>query len=126
MSEPSSAVPAEALEPNLEQARGAALTAHEVVIKFRELGLPESFDDDLAALCTDLGDLWAAHSEISDRIDLLLKASGGWADVGDRLVDLRSSIDHIGWHVKSVRQPINRITRFALGQARESEPGSSR
>ncbi len=102
------------------------MTAHEVVIKFRELGLPESFDDDLAALCTDLGDLWAAHSEISDRIDLLLKASGGWGDVGDRLVDLRSSIDHIGWHVKSVRQPINRIARFALGQAQESEPGSSR
>ena len=46
------------LEPNLAQARGMSMVAHRVVVKLQEFGLPETLNDELAHLSTDLGDLW--------------------------------------------------------------------
>ena len=79
--------------------------------------MPDGLDDDLALLSTDLGDLWSAQRALVDRLDGLLQSAADWEAVADHLVDIRTTVDHIGWHVKSVRRPINRIARFAYRQA---------
>jgi len=100
--------------PDLERARAVSQVAHGVVVKLKEMGLPHSLDADLAGLSTDLGDLWGAHRALAERMDALLSAShDDWGCVGDQLVDIRTSIDHIAWHLKSVRRPLTRITQFA-------------
>ena len=91
--------------------------AHSVVIMFKEMGLPQDMDDDLASVCTDLGDLWGAQKEFADRLQGMLKEERGWEMVGDALTDLRASIDHVAWHLKSVREPLTRIAEYAYGQA---------
>ena len=105
-------------EPRLQQARDASLMAHAVLVKLKELGLPEDLDDALGRLCTDLGDLWNAQKALTDQLESFL-SSDEWNDVGDNLVDLRSSIDHMAWHMKSVRRPMGQITRFAYRKGRE-------
>ena len=79
--------------------------------------MPDGLDDDLALLSTDLGDLWSAQKALVDRLDGLLRSAEDWEAVADHLVDIGATVDHIGWHVKSVRRPINRIARFAYRQA---------
>ena len=113
--------PAGEIALDLERARITAQVAHGVVIKLKEMGLPESFDGDLANLSTDMGDLWAAHKTLTERMDLLLApGENDWGSVGDQLVDLRASIDHVAWHLKSVRRPLGKVTRFAYKLSRET------
>ena len=111
----------EKIEPNLRQARQTAHVSHGVVVKFQEMGLPQAFDAELAALSSDLGDLWSAQKTLADNLEGFLKSPHDWEVVGDHLVDLRASIDHIAWHLKSVRRPLNRITQFAYRKALGSE-----
>ena len=92
--------------------------AHGVLVKLKELGLPEDLDEALGRLCTDLGDLWSAQKILTDQLQSFLK-SDEWSDVGDNLVDLRSSLDHMAWHMKSVRGPMSQITLFAYRKDRE-------
>ena len=103
----------EELKPHMEQARQTALVAHDVVIKLKEMGLPQDLDKELASLSTDLGDLWSAQKEMLGRLESFLKSPRDWEAVGDHLVDLRANIDHIAWHLNSVRRPLTRITQFA-------------
>ncbi|MCH8826756.1 MAG: hypothetical protein J4N64_01525 [Chloroflexi bacterium] len=105
------------LDADVQQARRNSVMAHSVVIMFKEMGLPQDMDDDLASVCTDLGDLWGAQKEFADRLQGMLKAERGWDMVGDALTDLRASIDHVAWHLKSVREPLTRIAEYAYGQA---------
>ena len=112
--------PAEAMEPNTAQARRTALMAHGVVIKFKEMGLPDELDGELAILCTDLGDLWGAQKTLAEGLEGFLKSPNDWEAVGDHLVDLRATIDHVGWHARSVRRSMNKITRFAYRKASET------
>jgi hypothetical protein len=109
----------EELEPSLDLARQKSHVAHDVVVRFKEMGLPERFDRDLASLSTDLGDLWAAQKTLSDQVESLLKSATAWQDVGELLADVRSSVDHIAWHMKSVRRPLNRIATYAYRAANE-------
>ena len=109
------------LEPDLAQARRTANVAHGVVIRLKEIGLPQSLDGELASLSTDLGDLRSAETALAARLDEFLSTRQDWEAVGDYLVDLRASIDHIDWHLKSVRRPLNRITQFAYRRASEGE-----
>ena len=104
------------LEPNLAQARSMSMVAHRVVVKLQELGLPETMNDELAHLSTDLGDLWAAQRELVERLEGMLESAVDWHEIGDYLVDLKASIEHMSWHVKSVKRPLNKITRFAYQQ----------
>jgi hypothetical protein len=90
-----------------------------VVIRFKEMGLPESLDAELASLCTDLGDLWSASEALSETLQAMVEARDGWDAVGDSLVDIRSSIDHMAWHISSVRRPLTKITQFAYRKAAE-------
>ena len=99
--------------PSLGDARRTAHMAHAVVIKFKEMDLPDSLDDDLARLSTDLSDLWNAQKELSRRLENLLKVPDQWSAMGDLLVDIRSDIDHMSWHMKSIRRPLTKITRYA-------------
>ena len=109
------------LEPDLEKARRTALVAHGIVIKMKEMGLPARLDAELASLSTDLGDLWSAQKELADRLDGLLDSPHDWENVGDSLVDLRASIDHMAWHMKSVRRPLNRVAQFAYRKVLDGE-----
>ena len=107
------------LEANKSRARMAALKAHSVVIRLKEMGLPEELDGELATLSTDLGDLWSAQEALADRMERFVSSSGRWESVGDSLVDLRATIDHMAWHLNSVRRPMNRITSYAYRQSED-------
>ena len=82
------------MEADLNQARRTSVMAHNVVIRMRELGLPDTLDAELASVSTDLGDLWGAQKEFTDLLHNMLKTSHDWDSIGDSLVDMRSSIDH--------------------------------
>ena len=109
------------IAPDLDRARQAALVAHGVVIKFKEMGLPEELDPELASLSTDLGDLWGAQHSLTAQLESFLKPPEDWRSVGDHLADLKSSIEHMAWHVNSIRRPLNRIANFAYRKALESD-----
>ena len=74
------------------RAREKAVKAHSVVIKFKELGLPEDMDSEL---------------------DKLINRSGDWAQVANTMVDIQARLDHLAWHVKSIRRPLNRLTTYS-------------
>jgi len=104
------------LGPQLNRARQTASVAHGVVIRFKEMGLPETLDAELASLCTDLGDLWSASEALSEHLQTLVGTTADWEAIGDALVDIRSDIDHLAWHLKSVKRPLARITHYAYRQ----------
>jgi hypothetical protein len=101
------------LEPDLSQARQTALMAHAFVIRLKEMGLPEKYDE---ALGTDLGDIWAAQKVLSARLDYLVDHADDWESIADCLVDLRATIDHISRHVETAREPIRRLAEYAYEQ----------
>ena len=107
------------LQPDLRHARQTAVTAHSVVIKLKEMGLPEDYDGELALLSTDLGDLWSAQRELAARLDGLVGSPDDWGALGDSLVDLRATVDHIRWHVDSIREPMTRLTEYAYDRAEQ-------
>ena len=106
-------------DPGLEQARRASVMAHSVVIKLKEMGLPDELDEQLSQMCTDLGDLWSAQSSLVKQVEAFLKAEDNWDAVGDTLVDLSSTIDHISWHMKGIREPLVQITEYAYEQSQD-------
>lgn len=108
------------IEPDLQQARRMSVMAHTVLVRFKEMGLPQEMDDELASLCTDLGDIWSAQKEFTDHLNDMIKNAKDWDSLGDHLVDLRSSIDHMAWHLKSIRRPLTSITRYAYKQEGET------
>ena len=116
-----SAAPAQGLEPDMARARMTSLRAHSVVIKLKEMGLPDHLDDDLARLSTDLGDLWNAQKQLASRLKDLLQSGDDWEATADNLVDLKAVLDHMGWHLSSVQRPITRIARFAYDQAGDDD-----
>lgn len=107
----------ELLAPNLERARRTALVAHGIVIKLKEMGLPDSLERDLAALSTDLADIWGAQTALNEQLEKLVETSSDWNSVGESLVDLKALISHINSHGKNIRKPINKITLFAYKEA---------
>ena len=109
------------LEPDMDHARETSLMAHSVVIKLKEMGLPLDYDEDLARVSTDLGDIWGAHKALCEGLEDLLKTSRSWEDVGDSLVDLRASLDHFSWHLGNVRGPLTKITRYAYRASQDGE-----
>ena len=107
----------------MAQARRNALKAHAVVIKLKEMGLPEELDEELASLSTDLGDLWSANMRLAEQLDLFLNVPSDWGEIGDRMADMKASIDHMAWHVDSVRGPLDRVAAFAYESSDESGEG---
>ncbi len=109
------------LAPDLDEAKRGATLAHSIVIKLKEMGLPDDMDPHLAKLCTDLADLCSAQRLLTEQVESLLKSEDDWDAVGDNLVDIRATIDHIGWHMKRVRRPMTQITRWAYRQNETDE-----
>lgn len=105
------------IEADLDHARRTALMAHSVVVRLRKMGLPEALDTELASMSTDLGDLWGAQKEFTDQLHNMLKTSYDWDSIGDSLVDMRATIDHIAWHLARVREPLTRIAQYAYTQS---------
>ena len=103
--------------PALEQARRASAVAHSVVIKLKEMGLPDEMDEDLSQLCTDLGDLWSAQLTLASQVENFLKKPHNSQKTGDDLVDLKATIDHMAWHLKNIGQPMDNITNWAYSQS---------
>ena len=101
------------LTPDLAQARQTALMAHGVVIRLKEMGLPEELDEALGTACTDLGDIWAAQKTLSERLEYLVDHANDWESIADCLVDLSAAIDHIATHVETAREPIRRLAEYA-------------
>ena len=109
------------LDPRLEKARRTALTAHGVVVRFQEMGLPGAMDADLSSLSTDLGDLWGAEKDLSEQVEGLLSSAREWETIGDYLVDIRATIEHIDWHLNNIRRPLNKLTHYAYRNAAHSK-----
>lgn len=108
---------AQDLEPDLAQARQTALMAHAVVIRLKEMSLPEELDDALGTVCTDLGDIWSSQKALSARLEYLVENAQDWESVADCLVDLRAAVDHISTHVETVREPIQQLAEYAYERA---------
>ena len=107
--------------PDLNQAKRGSSLAHSVVIKLKEMGLPDDMDKHLSKLCTDLADLYSAQRLLTTQVEAFLKSEDDWDAVGDNLVDIRATIDHMGWHMKGVRRPMTQITRWAYRQNESNE-----
>ena len=77
----------------------------------------ENYDDDLAKLCTDLGDLWGAQLSFTERLgdflDTETAIDDSWRKFGDSLADICSELEHMAWHIQSVKDPIERIAQRA-------------
>ena len=101
--------------PNLAQARQKSSMAHQILVKFKEQGLEENYDEDLAKLCTDLGDLWSSQlvftERLGDFLDIEIAQDDTWNKFGDCLADLCSELEHMAWHIQSVKDPIERIAQ---------------
>ncbi|MCI0438592.1 MAG: hypothetical protein L0177_05615 [Chloroflexi bacterium] len=106
-------------EPDIDRARRTATLAHHIVTKFQEMELPQEMNDALADLGTDLGDLWSAQKSLEKHLENLLHSPHDWESVADALVDIRACIDHMAWHMKSIRRPMSRITQYAYRRASE-------
>ncbi len=103
--------------PALEQARRASALAHSVVIKLKEMGLPDEMDEELSQFCTDLGDLWSAQTTLVSQVENFLKKPHDSEKAGDDLVDLRATIDHMAWHLNTIGEPMDKITNWVYNQS---------
>lgn len=107
-------------EPDLEQARRTALMAHQVVVKLKKMGMPDDMDEPLSQLGVDLGDLWGAQSVLAKQLEAFIKSpAGDWSAVGDGVADMRSTIEHMAFHLQSVRAPMERIALWAYERGEE-------
>ena len=105
------------LQPGFSKPRQVAELAHRILVKFKEMELPDDFDQQLAVLCTDLSDCRSASKDLENKLKILLNEDHGWDSIGEILVDIRSIIDHLDRHVKSVKKPINMITNFSYSES---------
>jgi len=101
-------------QPKLLEARRRSGMAHQILVLLKEKGLPEEMDQELSRLCTDLADIWSAHTTLTDNLKAFIESNeDDWGRLGDVLVDIRSELDHMKWHINSVDEPIQRIAERA-------------
>jgi len=61
-----------------------------------------------------LADIWSAHTSLTDNLKTFIESDeDDWGRLGDVLVDIRSELDHMKWHINSVDEPIQRIAERA-------------
>ena len=107
------------MNPNLGLARDRSAIAHQILVKFKEMGFSEENDEDLAKLCTDLADLWGAQKSYNEiLLDLIENKSHDWELIAQRLTDIKSQVDHMSWHIASVKDPLEKIAieSYELGE----------
>ncbi len=93
-------------------------------MKMKKMGLTDEMDGDLSQFCTDLADLWSAQQDLARQTEALLNAPNDWADVGDALADFAATVDHMAWHIKGIREPMDALTLHAYGRANGSQAES--
>ena len=103
-------------EPDLAQARRAALMAHQVIVKLKEMGMPDEMDEPLSQFGTDLGDLWSAQSVLAKQLESFMKHAGDWSAVGDGLGDMQATVEHMARHIQNIRAPMERVALWAYEQ----------
>ena len=109
-------------EPDLAQARRAALMAHHMIVKMKEMGMPDEMDEPLSQFGTDLGDLWSAQSVLAKQMEAFLKSDdAGWSDAGDAIADMQATVEHMARHIQSVRAPMERVALWAYERASARE-----
>ena len=107
------------MNPNLGLARDRSAIAHQILVKFKEMGFSEENDEDLAKLCTDLADLWGAQRSYNEvLLDLIENKPLDWKLMAQRLTDIKSQVDHMSWHIASVKDPLEKIAieSYELGE----------
>ena len=109
-------------EPDLHKARRAALMAHHMIVKLKEMGMPDDMDGPLSQFGTDLGDLWSAQSVLAKQMEAFLKSGDmGWSAAGDAIADMQATVEHMARHIQNIRAPMERVALWAYerGSARE-------
>ena len=104
------------IDANLQQARRKSGMAHQILVKFKETGISEELDDDLAQLCTDLGDLWSAQLSFTEKLNAFLDHPNDWSKISENLADIRAEVDHIRWHSTSIESSLDTIGQYAYSQ----------
>ena len=108
-------------DPNLEQARRRSGLAHTILVKLKTKGLSEEHDDELAKLCTDIADLWGAQSSFNEILNRFLEETDSWESIGDDFADMLSNVQHISWHIDSIKVPLETFARYSYSESDRSE-----
>ena len=104
-------------EPNFLKARNTANFAHRIVVRLKEAGLPDEFEDAIGDISTDLADLCSISNNISSLVEKLINDPPEWESLANTIVDLKSTVDHISVHTHKFGKAANKIARFAYQEA---------
>ena len=104
-------------EPNLDHARRRSGLAHRILVKLKTIGSEDRYDDELAKLCTDVADLWGAQLVFGEILNRFLEESDQWDSIGDDFVDMLSSVEHMSWHIDSIKKPLATIVEYSYSQS---------
>ena len=107
-------------DPNLEQARRRSGLAHRILVKLKTNGLPEDHDDELAKLCTDIADIWSAQLAFGEILNRFLEETDNWESIGDDFVDMLSNVQHMSWHIDSVKNPLETFAKYSYSESDRS------
>jgi hypothetical protein len=92
----------ELLRLNLEKARAVAMWLDSQPVSVTAAAR--------SAICADLSDLYSAATGYKRLVDDLLAGDPAKPEqVADRLAELETEIEHIGWHARSVVKRLNRL-----------------
>ena len=105
------------LEPNFLQAQNTANLAHRIVVKLKEVGLPDEFDDIIGDISTSLADLYSINNDVSSLVEKLVNDPSGWESLANTIIDLKSTIEHMDAHVHQFGRAANKVARFAYREA---------
>ena len=105
-------------QANFNRARQRSAMAHSILVKLKTMGISEELDGELSRLCTDLGDIWSAQIVYAEKLGEFLDSSEDWGTLGDLLADIMSQLDHVSWHLDSVKGPIEKISQYAYGRSK--------
>ncbi|GIS65219.1 MAG: hypothetical protein CM1200mP3_14670 [Chloroflexota bacterium] len=89
---------------------------HINIDQIQRTGISEELDDDLAQLCTDLGDLWSAQLSFTEKLNAFLDHPNDWSKISENLADIRAEVDHIRWHSTSIESPLDTMGQYAYSQ----------
>jgi hypothetical protein len=104
-------------EPNLEQARRNSGLAHRILVKLKTIDLEDQYDDQLAKLCTDIADLWGAQLVFGEILNRFLEESDQWDSTGDDFVDMLSNVQHMSWHIDSIKEPLQTFAEYSYSRS---------
>jgi len=101
------------IQGNLDLARLRAEKAHQILVKFKQCHLPETYDLQLAQFCTSLSDIVFAHENLNNCIDSFFQNDTKNAlQIGDLITDMIVELDHLNWHTNNVLSEAKDIAQY--------------